>query len=323
MQKLKIIITFLLVLAGVQAAGQEQASISLAYPVYSQYLHNGLVINPAYAGSREAISVFLSYRDQWLGIDGAPTSQTLSLHSLMKNDHVGLGLTGQYYTYGVSKLVSANANYAYQVRLGNGRLALGLNAGFNMLSSNYSADFINSLTSSRVTGSPSDPAFAADEKPITVPNIGSGFYYFSEKFFIGAAVPSFISFTSNSGQVTYKTFKDFDILLSAGGLITFTDAFKLKPSVFVQSSTQKTKPMRIDLNVNFIISDFLWLGGSWRTSEQVVVGILQLQVNPQLMFGLSYDYAVGKIDLNSNGSLEAIFRYEFGYRVSAANPKYF
>ena len=237
----------------------------------------------------------------------------------------GLGLAGQYYTYGVTKLVNVNADYAYQFRVGKGRLALGLNAGFNMLSANYSAEFINSLTSSRHPGSNGgiDMAFASDEKPVIVPNVGSGFYFFSDRFFLGAAVPSFLSFTRNNGVVSYRTFSDFDILISSGALITFSKSFKFKPSVLVELSTQQTKPMRIDLNGNFIFSDFLWIGASWRTSAQVVVGILQLQVTPQVMFGFSYDYSVGLMDLRNNGSIEAVFRYEFGYRVSAANPRYF
>ncbi len=329
MLKIRLYLMSVLLITALFSEAQEtteQGEISLTYPVYSQYLHNGLIINPAYAGSREGISLFLSSRYQWLGLgDGAPRSQTLSMHSLMKNDHVGLGLSGQYYTYGVTKLVNINADYAYQIRIGHGRLALGLNAGFNMLSSNYSADFIYSLTSSRHPGSNggTDVAFLNDEKPVMVPNVGSGFYYFSDRFFFGAAVPSFLSFTRNDGKVAYKTFSDFDVLISAGALVSFSESLKFKPSVFVQLSTQPSKPMRIDLNGNLIISDFLWIGASWRTSAQVIIGILQFQVTPQVMFGFSYDYSVGQMDLVNYGSLEAVFRYEFGYRVSAANPRYF
>ena len=329
MLRIRLYLISVLIITAVVSEAQETADlgeINLTYPVYSQYLHNGLIINPAYAGSREGISVFLSSRYQWLGLgDGAPRSQTLSMHSLLKNDHVGLGLSGQYYTYGVTKLINVNADYAYQIRAGNGRLAFGLNAGFNMLSSNYSAEFIYSLTSSRHPGSGDgiDDAFVNDEKPVMVPNVGSGFYFFSERLFFGAAVPSFLSFSRNDGLVTYKTFSDFDVLVSAGGLISFSESLKFKPSVFVQLSTNPSKPMRIDLNGNIIISDFLWIGASWRTSAKVIVGILQFQVTPQAMFGFSYDYSVGQMDLVNYGSIEAVFRYEFGYRVSAANPRYF
>jgi hypothetical protein len=94
----KILITILFLASGAALSGQttsEPVKISLAYPVYSQYLQNGLLINPAYAGSREALSFFASYRRQWVGIDKAPTYQSLSMHSLLKNNHVALGLTFQ------------------------------------------------------------------------------------------------------------------------------------------------------------------------------------------------------------------------------------
>ena len=81
--------------------------------------------------------------------------------------------------------------------------------------------------------------------------------------------------------------------------------------------------MQLDLNANLIVADLIWVGGSWRTSEQVLVGILQVQLNPQLMFGFSYDYPVGRMNSYSKGSSEFVLRYEFGTRVSAANPRYF
>ena len=89
-------------------------------------------------------------------------------------------------------------------------------------------------------------------------------------------------------------------------------------------SLQEAKKLtRLDLSGNFILADLVWVGGSWRTTEQVAVGILQVQMNPQLMFGFSYDYPTGRMHTYSSGSSEFILRYEFGYKVSAANPRYF
>jgi hypothetical protein len=89
-------------------------------------------------------------------------------------------------------------------------------------------------------------------------------------------------------------------------------------------SLQRTKRLtQFDINANLILADLIWLGASYRTSEQVLVGILQVQLNPQLMFGFSYDYPVGRMNSYSRGSSEFILRYDFGSRVSAANPRYF
>jgi type IX secretion system PorP/SprF family membrane protein len=314
----KIIYTVLIFLSGFSLAGQigsGQTKISLAYPVYSQYLHNGLIINPAYAGSREVLSFFLSTRLQWMGIKGAPVSETFSLHTLLKNDKVGLGLSGQFFQFGFTKSTSVYTDYAYHLVLGRGKLSMGLRAGFDMSNTNYSGI---------VLIDPNDPAFTVNDKPYFLPNVGAGLYYYNKSFFLGASIPSFLSYVKNSaGAVTFSTFKDFDVILTAGALISFSPAFKFKPSVLVDYPVQKTKKMRIDLNGNFIIYDFVWIGGSWRTSEEVAVGIIQLQVTPQIMFGYSYDYPVGNMNTYSKGSHEIIFRYEFGYKVSAANPRYF
>jgi len=313
-------IILLLTLLFNQAAAQtssDETYISLAYPVYSQYLHNGLLINPAYAGSRDVLSFFSSARVQWKGITGAPTLETVSLHSLMKNDKVGLGLSGQFMQYGVTKSNSLYADYAYHLIVGHGKLSLGLRGGFDMSNTDFT-----SIQESLID--PNDPVFESNDKPYYLPNVGSGFYFYNKKFFFGAAVPSFLAYTKNStGALSMKPFANLDIMASAGMLVTFSQAFKLKPSVFIDYSTDKTKDMRIDLNANLIIYDFVWIGGSWRTSENVAVGILQLQVTPQLMLGYSYDFPMGNMNTYSNGSHEVIFRYEFGKKISAANPRYF
>ncbi len=313
----RLIIFILFLISGTGLTGQSVTDpfrISLAYPVYSQYLQNGLLINPAYAGSRDALSLFASFRKQWLGVDRAPTYQTLSMHSLLKNNHVALGLTLQTLQYGYTKGTSVYADYAYHVNIGRSKLSMGLKAGFDMANSDYSG--INLIDGT-------DGAFAGSNKYF-MPNVGAGVYFYNNKFFVGAAVPTFLSYEKSSvGKVSLGTFTQFDVQATAGVLIKFADVLKFKPSVFVDYSLDKTKNMRIDLNANFIICDLIWVGGSWRNSEKVAVGIFQVQVNPQMMFGFSYDYPVGAGSTYPKGSVEGSLRYEFGYKVSAANPRYF
>lgn len=295
--------------------GQDDIKLKLAYPIHSQYLHNGLIINPAYAGSREVLSAFISARKQWMGIEGAPVYETVSLHSLLKNDRVGLGLSGQFLQYGYSRVTSVYTDYAYHIKIGKARLSMGLKAGFDMSNSDYSDITLID---------PGDMAFQNNDKPYFLPNVGSGIYLYGRRFFLGAAVPSFLGYTkSASGDISYSTFKEFDIVATAGALISFSKAFRFKPSVLVDYSLDMTNKMRIDINGNFIIYDFVWIGGSWRTTEEVAVGILQFQISPQLMFGYSYDYPLGSMSTYSSGSHEIILRYEFGYKVNAANPRYF
>jgi type IX secretion system PorP/SprF family membrane protein len=295
----------------------DSTGISLGYPVYSQYLQNGLLVNPAYTGSREALSAFLSYRMQWMGTKGAPVIQSLSLHSPMKNDKVALGIMAQFMQFGFTKSTSIYGSYAYHIRLGEGKLSFGLKAGADLSNTDYTGILLTNA---------GDPVFSSNDKPYVLPNVGAGVYYFSNKLFAGVSVPQFLSYrkTGTGSVQAYHSFNDYDLIFSAGGLITFSQFFKFKPSVLIDYSLKNTKKLtQFDINGNFILGDLLWLGASWRTTEQVAVGILQVQLNPQFMFGFSYDYPAGRMNSYSQGSSEFILRYEFGYKVSAANPRYF
>jgi type IX secretion system PorP/SprF family membrane protein len=321
MNKIKLIFSFFFLSVFTSVPGQaipDSTGISLGYPVYSQYLQNGLLINPAYAGSRGALSAFLSYRIQWMGIPDAPVFQSVSLNAPMKNDKVGLGIMAQFMQFGFTKSQSIYASYSYRISLETGKLSFGLKAGFDRSNTDYSG---------LLTTTKNDPVFSTNDKPYFLPNFGAGIYYYSDKLFAGVAIPAFLNYkknTSTSSVEAHHSINNYDIIFSAGGLITFSQAFKFKPSVLIDYSLERTKRLtQLDINGNFILGNLVWLGGSWRTSEQVAVGILQVQINPQLMIGFSYDYPVGRMSSYSKGSTEFILRYEFGYKVSAANPRYF
>jgi type IX secretion system PorP/SprF family membrane protein len=318
MNRLKISFILLSLNVFISVTGQDDSSkISLGYPVYSQYLQNGLIINPAYAGSRGVMSGILSYRMQWMGTEGAPVMQSLSLHTPMKNDRVALGLMAQFMQFGYTKSTSIYANYAYHVRVGNGKVSFGLKGGADISNTDYSGILLSNS---------GDPVFAVNDKPYILPNVGAGVYYFSEKIFAGLAVPSFLSYrkTSPNSVEAYHSFNEYDLVFSGGGVIKFSQLLKFKPSFLLDYSLQSTKKLtQFDINGNFIFADLIWVGGSWRTSEEVVVGIVQVQLSPQLMLGFSYDYPVGRMNSYSKGSSEFLLRYEFGSKVSAANPRYF
>ncbi len=298
-------------------ASPDSTGISLAYPVYSQYLQNGLVINPAYTGTRGALSGFLSYRKQWLGMDTpGPEMQSASLHAPFKNDKVALGFLAQFMQYGFTNTTSIYGSYAYHIRMAKGRLSFGLKGGADISKSDFSD--IRTIEP--------DEVFTTNDDPYVLPNVGAGVYYSSDRLFGGLSIPQFMSYrkTSANKVQAYHSFSDYDIILSGGGLVTFSDFLKFKPSVLLQYSLDKSEKIKqFDINGNFILADVIWLGGSWRTNEEVVVGILQFQINPQFMLGFSYDYPVGRMSSYSNGSAEFALRYEFGSKVSAANPRYF
>jgi type IX secretion system PorP/SprF family membrane protein len=285
-------------------------------PITSQYLTNGLVINPAYAGTRGALSANLSYRKQWARITGAPQFQNLSMHSpINKKEKVALGLVAEYLTYGVTKDVGIYGFYAYNVRLGSGKLSMGIKGGIDMSNTNFS-------TLNFPSGNPADPLLT-DPIKYALPNFGLGFYYYTDKYFAGLSIPSILSYKSNEMdefKVTpdYKMFKTY---FSAGVLLRLTDAFKVKPSMLLRYSM--SEPLEVDLNANLIIADLVWIGGSYRIAEKAAVALLDLQVTPQLKVGYSYDYQLGHLNNYTSGTHEVSLRYEFEFSVSATSPRYF
>jgi type IX secretion system PorP/SprF family membrane protein len=296
----------------------DNSRVTLGYPVYSQYLQNGLIINPAYAGARDALSLMSSYRKQWIGITNAPEVYSLSIHSPLKGDKVALGLYGQYLKFGVTNSYSIYSVYAYHIRFTKGMLSFGLKAGLDISNTDY--------TNLKLWDQ-GDEAFQAVDKPYNLFNVGAGIYYSGNRFFGGVSVPSFIFYKNigNGETQAYHSFSEYNFLVTAGGLVTFTQGFKFKPSLLLDYSLHGTKKInQLDLNGNFIFADILWVGGAWRTTEQVAVGLLQVQTTPQLMFGISYDYPFGRMSsYKVYGSGELFLRYEFGSKVSAANPRYF
>lgn len=298
-----------------QTEGIDDSRISLGYPVYSQYLQNGLMINPAYAGSREALSAMISHRSQWMGVDGGPLLQSFSLHSPMKNDKVALGFKAQFMQYGVTKESSVFAVYAYHIRIAGGKLSFGLSGGVDVSNTIYST--IQNITVP-------DPVFIDNDKAYILPNVSAGAYYFSKKFFVGLSVPAFMSYnnTGNGKVELNRSINGYSFIASTGGLITFSDAVKFKPSALVEYSVLN-KLDKLDINGNLILADMVWIGASWRSTEEVLVGLIQANITPQFMFGFSYDFPIGRMSTITKGSMEIALRYEFGSKVSASDPRYF
>jgi len=314
---LAVLVASLFSIAPVEAQVPDSSRINLGFPVYSQYLQNGMVINPAYTGTREVLSSTLSYRMQWMGTSGSPLLQSLSVHSPMKNDKIALGLTAQFMKYGATRSTSLYGSYAYHIKMKRGKLSMGLKAGVDLSNTDYTGLLLSD---------PGDPVFQSDEKSLVLPNAGAGVYYFSDTFFAGLAVPSFLKYRRNSNGTAspYHDFGQYELLVTAGGLIGITPILKFKPSILFDYAPGDSKKLRqFDINGNFIIADLIWAGGSWRVSEEVAVAILQVQMNHQLMIGFSYDYPFGLLNSFSKGSTEFVLRYEFRYKVSAANPRYF
>jgi type IX secretion system PorP/SprF family membrane protein len=303
-----ITILLTLIVLSQQVAGQ-------SYPGFSQYLINGMAINPAYTGSRGTMSTLLSVRQQWSNVSGAPVFQSASVHAPLKNDKVALGMLYNRQSYGITSEHNIYATYAYHIHFKKSRLSFGIQGGADIVSLRY-GDLITSSPDPA-----SDPAFVRSESAQALPNVGAGIYFYNNNYFIGASVPAFLSYSNNTAGSVYHSVKNWDMLFLAGGLISFTDGFRFKPSMLLKYSL--SDPIELDINGNFIIADIFWVGASYRLSEESLIGIIEIQLSQQVKIGYSYDYQLGNLGTFSKGSHEVLLRLELGSKVSASSPRFF
>ena len=163
-------------------------------PLFTKYMFNSLVFNPAYAGSKEHMSIGLLHRSQWVGIDGAPNTQSFTLHTPLKNERVGVGFSLVNDAIGPTNNLGANVSYAYRIPVGsNGaKLSIGLQAGIE----NYRGDF-NELNLEQQQGA--DPAFLENPNEY-LPNFGAGVYYYSKSFYAGFSSPQIVEYDLRQSQ---------------------------------------------------------------------------------------------------------------------------
>jgi type IX secretion system PorP/SprF family membrane protein len=301
--KLKFYILFLLNLLLFPIVATSQS-----YPLFSQYVSNGLILNPAYTGSREVLSISLMHRSQWYGFEGASDYQTLSAHAPLKNNRVAIGCLFLNEQYGKLHNTHAYINYAYRINLGNSKLALGLKAGANMINYNFNNTYVNEP----------DYTFAGNESYI-LPNFGAGTYLYSSTYFIGISVPYLLSY--DDGYKVYHNMDNYDYLFTGGYVFNVANVFKVKPTTLIKYS--KTAKEQVDLNMNLIFfKDKLWIGGAYRIG-QAYASTLEIQFNPQFRFGYSFEYTKSDIPEFNYTSHEISIRYEFSYKIKAFNPRYF
>jgi type IX secretion system PorP/SprF family membrane protein len=258
-------------------------------PMYSQYVFNGLLINPAYAGTREMLTATALYRNQWVNIPGAPKTGIFSVDSPVKNQKVGLGVTLEVDKIGVTNHTGISGVYSYKVYFPQSVLSFGLQAGVGFYNStNSEVDYSN--------GSNSDPAFMEDYHKV-LPNFSFGSYYHTERFYAGISVMDILGQTiqdqlypNAANDLTINIVSHF--FLSTGYLIDLTPDIKFQPSVLLKYVAGA--PMEADFNGILSLYDLLYFGLSYRSSASVNV-LTQIKINKQLSLGYSYEYSTNEL----------------------------
>ena len=283
-------------------------------PLLDQYLLNGLAINPAYAGSQEALNVGLYARNQWVGFEGAPRDFTFSLHSPMRDKRVSLGLMIMNDKIGARTETGFLFNYAYRIDMGTGKLSFGLATGLTSLSTN-----VNMI---RYTD-PGDGLIMNPGTRALLLDFSFGSYYYSEKFFAGLSMPLFLKHQFNNISGKYKISFDplaTNYLLVAGYLFPLSDNYELLPSVLLKVNPSNST--QLDLNCNVIFREKVWFGTSLRTNGNMTF-LFQYQANRQIRLAYSYGYEFSELSSFQKGSHEVMLLYNFKYLIDVKSPRYF
>lgn len=305
----KLAFTLFMVLALVcQKANAQQE------PLYTQYMFNTVSVNPAYAGTRNAMNMLFISRLQWTGIDGAPKTHNFTMHTPLNNYKMGVGFSIVADSYGPVNNYYFNFNYAYRINLTEKiTLSMGIKGGIY----NYYVD-LNSINVGDV-----DPSFGSNVEQKWQPNAGAGLYAYSDKWYAGFSVPKLIQtdIGSSSSSNNLSALKQHYFLM-AGYVFDINEAFKIKPS-FITKMVNGAPPST-DITGQVIYQDTYWLGVSYRV-EDALAFIANIQLNKQLMVGYSYDYTLSNLNSYSNGSHEIIISYDFdGFlKNKVISPRYF
>ncbi|WKN30841.1 type IX secretion system membrane protein PorP/SprF [Porifericola rhodea] len=270
-------------------------------PIYTQYMFNETAFNPAYTGSPERLSITGLYRKQWVGIDGAPTTQTVSIHSPINKQSMALGLQVLNDVIGVSSRAEAKSMFAYRIRFNEtSKLSFGIQAGIRWYDEDFSmlydelmdSDFSESIKSSKFL-------------------FGTGVYYHTERFYVGASAPAIHTKFSAKNH----------IFITSGYVMDIGSQLKLKPNFLLKLADNA--PVSYDLNANLLIQEMIWFGVSYRSRESI--GLLtQLQLTEKLAFGYSFDLPVGGISPYGQGSHELSLNYTLQLPTIAYKcPRYF
>jgi type IX secretion system PorP/SprF family membrane protein len=298
---------------------------------YSQYMFNMLAVNPSYAGSRDVLSMTGLYRQQWVGIEGAPTTQSFTIDLPIKKEKVGIGFQAYNDQIGIFKNTGVALSYAYRVKVSQKTtLSMGVQGGVVNLTGNL-LDVQRTLS-----GTDTDAAFSGNISK-WLPNVGLGLYLSNDRGYIGLSAPTLIQNRFRDGDATKSSDsvarQDRHYFLMAGFVIGLGRSLALKPSFLVKATRDAAA---IDLNLNLWIKDRIAIGGSWRTNNSnfssqfgnlngdALIGMLEIQATDQFRIGYAYDFALNGFRGKQSGTHEAMLRYEFGYRkAKILTPRYF
>jgi len=282
-------------------------------PQYTQYMYNHSIINPAYAGTLEGLNIFGHYRTQWVGLEGAPKTATLSLTTPLGESGLGLGVNFVNDHLGVMDDNTLSIDLSYSVDLNyEYKLSFGLNGSFSLLDVTYSKLHIYN---------PSDPISQNDIKNEFSGNVGAGLFLYSDRSYIGFSAPGILNRYRYNDHAASAMKERTHFYLTGGYVFDLSRDWKFKPAALVKAVSGA--PVQVDISANFLYAEKFTIGAAYRW-DAAVSGLLGFQVTDNLMLGYSYDADTMKLANYNSGSHELFLRFTLtknNKRLSA--PRFF
>ncbi|WP_228027975.1 PorP/SprF family type IX secretion system membrane protein [Costertonia aggregata] len=281
---------------------------------YTQYMYNTVSVNPGYAGSRGHMSVAALHRSQWVGLEGAPVTQTLNVHSPVGYRGVGLGFSIVNDKIGPTSETNFDLDFSYTIWTSTkSKLSFGLKGSINLLDVRFSE--LNQFTS--------DPTLETDIDNRLSPNVGAGIYYHTDKFYAGVSVPRFLE-TSHFDESSLSTAKEqMNFYLITGYVWDLNPSLKFKPTLLTKAV--KGAPLQVDVSANFMLNEKLILGGAYRW-DAALSGMVGFNISDGFLLGLAYDREITELGSAAfnDGSFEVILRYDFiSTKGNLKSPRFF
>lgn len=300
--KLILIITLL---AGFISYGQQD-------PQYTQYMYNTVKVNPAYAGSRENLSIFGMHRSQWVGLDGAPVTNSVSAHA-PTGKNVGIGISFVNDRIGPMDENTLSADFSYTLETSyDWKLALGLKATANLLSVDFTK--LNIYNSS-------DPRFQNNIDNQFSPNFGLGAYWYSEYAYLGFSVPNILE-TKRYNDNDLSVLKENIHYYLIGGYV-FDIAYNIQFKPAFMTKVVNGAPLQVDLSANFLFSEKFTAGLAYRW-DAALSALVGFQITESLFAGYTYDMETTRLANYNSGSHEIFLRFEvFSNSNKVVNPRFF
>ena len=281
-------------------------------PQYTQYMYNMNVINPAYAGSSESVSIGALYRSQWVGLEGSPSTGTLSIHSPVGN-RVGLGLSLINDEVGPVRETNAYVDFSYTLPVGSiTKLAFGLKAG---------ATFHDIGLTSIETIDADDPFFSQDVNETTA-NVGAGMYlYQPNRWYLSASMPNILNGTHLDSDGRKIGSETEHLFAAAGYVFDLSENFKLKPHALMKFAFDA--PVSYDVNLNLFMYDIVEIGGGYRLDDSFS-GMVNFMVSPTLRIGYAYDAIQSELNVVTDASHEIFINFDIDLpKKVSRSPRYF